>query len=70
MALNDDIMLLSNVPLFADISEDKLRLIAFGAERRRIFKGQELFREGGAGRLRLCDRQRQLVPVEGGFRRF
>jgi CRP-like cAMP-binding protein len=46
LALNDDIVLLSNVPLFADISEDKLRLIAFGAERRRIFKGQELFREG------------------------
>ncbi|MDK1490942.1 cyclic nucleotide-binding domain-containing protein [Sinorhizobium sp. 7-81] len=46
MALNDDIALLSNVALFADISEDKLRLIAFGAERRRLSKGQELFREG------------------------
>ncbi|MDK1375872.1 cyclic nucleotide-binding domain-containing protein [Sinorhizobium sp. 6-70] len=46
MALNDDIALLSNVALFADISEDKLRLIAFGAERRRVLKGHELFREG------------------------
>lgn len=46
MALNDDIALLSVVPLFADIDEDKLRLIAFGAERRRLNKGQQLFREG------------------------
>ena len=36
MALNDDIALLSMVPLFSDISEDKLRLIAFGAERRKM----------------------------------
>lgn len=46
MALNDDIALLSIVPLFADIGEDKLRLIAFGAERRRLTPGQQLFREG------------------------
>ena len=46
MALNDDIALLSVVPLFADIDEDKLRLIAFGAERRRLSAGQQLFREG------------------------
>ncbi|OHV83361.1 cyclic nucleotide-binding domain-containing protein [Ensifer sp. LCM 4579] len=46
MGLNDDIALLSNVSLFADIGEDKLRLIAFGAERRRVAKGHELFREG------------------------
>lgn len=46
MSLNDDIALLSVVPLFADIDDDKLRLIAFGAERRRLNKGQQLFREG------------------------
>ncbi len=46
MALNDDIALLSLVPLFAGIDEDKLRLIAFGAERRRLNRGQQLFREG------------------------
>jgi CRP-like cAMP-binding protein len=45
LALNDDITLLSNVSLFADIGEDKLRLIAFGAERRRVARGHELFRE-------------------------
>ncbi|OLP60198.1 protein kinase [Xaviernesmea oryzae] len=46
MSLNDDIALLSSVPLFADIDQEKLRLIAFGAERRRVSAGQELFREG------------------------
>ncbi|MCV9997989.1 cyclic nucleotide-binding domain-containing protein [Pararhizobium sp. YC-54] len=46
MSLTDDIALLSLVPLFADIDDDKLRLIAFGAERRRLNRGQQLFREG------------------------
>jgi CRP-like cAMP-binding protein len=46
LSLNDDIALLSNVSLFAEIGDDKLRLIAFGAERRRVAKGHELFREG------------------------
>ena len=34
MALSDDIALLSKVPLFAGLSDDKLRLMAFGAEGR------------------------------------
>ena len=46
MALNDDIALLSTVSLFRDVGEDKLRLIAFGAERRKLQAGQVLFREG------------------------
>ncbi|MBD9389470.1 cyclic nucleotide-binding domain-containing protein [Agrobacterium sp. AGB01] len=45
MALMEDIRLLSQVPLFAGLSEDQLRLIAFGAERRRVSTGQLLFRE-------------------------
>jgi len=45
MALTDDIMLLGQVPLFAGFSDDQLRLIAFGAERRRVAAGQILFRE-------------------------
>lgn len=48
MALNDDIDLLSTVSLFSDIGEDKLRLIAFGAERRKLQAGQMLFRENTA----------------------
>jgi CRP-like cAMP-binding protein len=46
MALNDDIRLLSQLPLFNGMSEDQLRLIAFGADRRVISGGQLLFREG------------------------
>jgi CRP-like cAMP-binding protein len=46
MALNDDIQLLSQVPLFRQLDGDQLRLIAFGAERRSLAEGQELFREG------------------------
>jgi CRP-like cAMP-binding protein len=45
MALNDDIRLLSQVPLFRELDSDQLRLIAFGAERRSVASGQELFRE-------------------------
>jgi CRP-like cAMP-binding protein len=48
VALNDDIDLLSTVSLFSDIGEDKLRLIAFGAERRKLQAGQMLFRENTA----------------------
>ena len=46
MALSDDITLLSRVPLFAGLADDKLRLMAFGAERRKLVEGQTLFREG------------------------
>lgn len=45
MALSDDIELLSRVPLFQGLDADQLRLIAFGAERRNVQKGQALFRE-------------------------
>ena len=48
MALSDDIKLFAQVPLFSGLSEDKLRLMAFGAERRRIVEGQTLFREGAS----------------------
>ena len=46
MALSDDIALLARVPLFAGLADDKLRLMAFGAERRKLVEGQTLFREG------------------------
>lgn len=46
MALEDDIQILQLVPLFAGFGEDKIRLMAFGAERRHIESGQTLFRQG------------------------
>lgn len=45
MSLSQDIALISQVPLFKDMTSDQLRLVAFGAERRQIAAGQELFRE-------------------------
>ncbi|TCV58181.1 cyclic nucleotide-binding protein [Neorhizobium sp. R1-B] len=45
MSLTEDIRLLSQVPLFKDMNDDQLRLVAFGAERRQVAAGQELFRE-------------------------
>jgi CRP-like cAMP-binding protein len=46
MALKDDIALLATVPLFAELSDEQLRLVAFGAERRHVPAGQTLFRQG------------------------
>jgi CRP-like cAMP-binding protein len=45
LALLDDMALLSQVELLRSLGEEKLRLIAFGAERRRFEPGQVLFRE-------------------------
>ncbi|MBO3758208.1 cyclic nucleotide-binding domain-containing protein [Ciceribacter sp. L1K22] len=45
MALNDDIALLAAVPLFQGLDREQLRLIAFGAEHRRVKAGEVLFQE-------------------------
>lgn len=45
MALNDDIALLTAVPLFHGLDREQLRLIAFGAEHRRVPSGEILFQE-------------------------
>ena len=45
MALIEDIALLNTVEMFRELGEDKLRLIAFGADRRRLQPGQVLFRQ-------------------------
>ncbi len=46
MALNDDIALLRQVPLFARMEVDALRLIAFSAETRVFRVGDTIFRKG------------------------
>lgn len=62
MALKDDIALFQQLSIFEGLSDDHLRLLAFGAERRRLEKGHVLFRQGAAadsafvitkGRLKL-----------------
>ena len=44
MSLESDIAVLRDVPLFADLTADQLRLLAFGAEHRRLRSGETLFR--------------------------
>ena len=62
MGLREDIGLLKGLSIFDGLSDDHLRLLAFGAERRRLERGHMLFREGAAadcafvvlgGKLRL-----------------
>ncbi|MCB1497849.1 MAG: cyclic nucleotide-binding domain-containing protein [Bauldia sp.] len=46
MSLDRDISLLSRIPLFAGLSTEQLRLLAFSAVRLELHPGQVLFREG------------------------
>lgn len=46
MALDDDIRRLARVPLFAELDQDALRLIAFSAEARILRAGDVIFRPG------------------------
>lgn len=48
MSLREDIALLKGLSIFDGLSDDHLRLLAFGAERRRLEPGHVLFREGAA----------------------
>lgn len=46
MSLKDDILLLSQVPLFAGLDEEPLRLLAFGAQKQRLPEGAVLVAAG------------------------
>lgn len=48
MGLREDIDLLKGLSIFDGLSDDYLRLLAFGAERRKLERGHVLFREGAA----------------------
>jgi len=74
MALNDDVSFLSKVPLFEHFSDEMLRLIAFGSERRAVAHNKPLFHEGAEadcafvvckGRFDLLNRDRRgkLVSI-------
>lgn len=78
MALNDDMALLGAVPLFKGMDREQLRLIAFGAEHRRVGSGEVLFQERapaecayiiGRGKVELSvvgrDGQRRVVQEAG-----
>lgn len=44
MSLESDIAVFETVPLFAGLSGDQLRMLAFGSEHRRLRQGETLFR--------------------------
>lgn len=48
MALREDIAILKGLSIFDGLEDEHLRLLAFGAERRRLERGHVLFREGAA----------------------
>ncbi len=46
MSLTDEVLLLKEIPLFAEIEESKLKLIAFASQRLRYMPGDVAIREG------------------------
>lgn len=46
MALNDDLEVLRQTPLFSEMPDEALRLLAFGATHRNIYEGQALYNFG------------------------
>ena len=46
MSLNTDIALIRSVPFLSVLGDEEARLVAFGAERRRMGAGERLMREG------------------------
>lgn len=46
MSLEDDIRSITGIGLFAELTAEQLRLLAFGAERVRLLKGRDLYRAG------------------------
>ena len=74
MSLDADIQLLSAVPLFSDFKKEHLRLLAFGAERRKLDAGTKLYladsySDGGyviaMGQVDLFDRNNRLISSHG-----
>ncbi len=68
MTLKDDMALLAQIPVFNELESDHLRLLAFGAERRRLGAGEILFRQGDPADCAfvLTRGKLQLSPLLGG----
>lgn len=49
MSLDEEVDLLRNIPLFANVEPSKLKLLAFTSERLTFPAGQELFHQGDIG---------------------
>lgn len=49
MSLKEEVEILRNIPLFANIEPSKLKLLAFTSERLTYHSGQDIFRQGEPG---------------------
>ena len=49
MSLSEEVELLRNIPMFANIEPSKLKLLAFTSERMTFKAGETLFKQGEAG---------------------
>lgn len=49
MSLNEEVELLRNIPMFANIEPSKLKLLAFTSERLTFGEGDTIFRQGDSG---------------------
>ncbi|KQT61765.1 MULTISPECIES: cyclic nucleotide-binding domain-containing protein [unclassified Aureimonas] len=65
MSLESDIAVLAEIPLLSGLSGDQLRLLAFGAEHRRLRAGEILFREGARADAGFVLVQGSVVLVAG-----
>lgn len=66
MALDDEIALLARVPFFAGFETEHLRLLAFGAEKRRLSAGSFVFREGDLADGAYVVRQGEVITLKPG----
>jgi CRP-like cAMP-binding protein len=71
MTLDDDIRILSGVPLFEGFAAEQLRLLAFGAERAALEAGETLFGEGepAAGAFIVASGEIELSRTQAGRKR-
>ncbi|MEX6505016.1 cyclic nucleotide-binding domain-containing protein [Jiella sp. M17.18] len=65
MSLESDIAILRTVPLFDDLETDQLRLLAFGAEHRRLRAGEFVFRENARADAGFVIASGQVALVRG-----
>lgn len=69
MALNDDLLVLRQTPLFSELPDEALRLLAFGSTHRNIYEGQSLYNYGDSASgayVVLSGKLELTVPAEKG----
>lgn len=66
MALDDEIDLFASIPFFEGFQTEQLRLLAFGAEKRALNRGDILYREGDTADCGYIIKRGQIVELAPG----